>query len=607
MAIPLATAIRIPVRNPRQVVGFLVDLNCSPFNNIVRFVLVVGLPLAAALLALRVGRRDAGESGGEPREDGAGEQPEGAERTQDVAGRAPRSRDPRLLGAAFAVALATWLVVPTPGASGPLDTFHEGEALGAATSWIHGGVPYRDFLPIHGLFEDPLRVVSAWELFGRSVGAFRTFESLRSLLAWILALLLVHRLTCGSAQGTLLGMLALFVVCALPRLHPDVEGNLVALWNRDLLPLIFLLLVGRLARGEAARPGRGALLGALLAAVPTVAFAVSVDRAIYLSTAWLLLVPVTWLFVISRTPSRWAFPAGSLAGGAAGLAVVAAALGEGRGPFVRYVFGELPAVKDLMDGQVYPLDRPRFLLPLVALAIAGVVFLAGALVRRRAERWIADHGLDLATLLLALFSFRNVLNRADATHLAYSTPLLAIWLAARFGRWGATECDASPLRRLASRLVPVATTVVLLATIAHVAIRPVLSSKFPLGKGDEEFLDAETRRTLGFLRQQPIEAGRFYTMTSEAAWYYLLDAPPPTRFQLSWFAVTPEWEEELLGDLSRGRIEWVLRSNGHWGNAIDGIGNERRVPRLLHWLDREFEPAWSDGTSEVWRRRDVAR
>lgn len=563
--------------------------------------------MAAALAALRVGRRDAGETGGESRVDGAGEQPQGAERTQDVAGRAPRSRDRRLLGAAFAVALATWLVVPTPGASGPLDTFHEGEALGAATSWLAGGIPYRDFLPIHGLFEDPLRVVSAWELFGRSIGAFRTFESLRSLVAWLLALLLVHRLVRGSAEGTLVAMLALFVSCALPRLHPEVEGNLVALWNRDLPVLLFLLLVGRLARGEATRPGRGALLGALLSAVPAVAFAVSVDRAIYLSTAWLLLVPVGWALVVRRGPARWAFPIGSLVGAAAGLAVVATALGAGRGDFVRYVFGELPAVKDLMDGQVYPLDRPRFVLPLVALAMAGVVFLSGALVRRRADRWVADHGLDLATLLLAVFSFRNVLNRADATHLAYSTPLLAIWLAARLGRWVAGGGDGSFRRRLVARLVPAATAAVLLATIVQASVRPVLSSKFPLGKGDEEFLDAPTRRTLEFLRSQRIAPGRFYTMTSEAAWYSLLDAPPPTRFQLAWFAVTPEWEEELLGDLSRGGVEWVLRSNGHWGNAIDGIGNERRVPRLLHWLDREFEPAWSDGTSEVWRRRATAR
>ena len=74
------------------------------------------------------------------------------------------------------------------------DSFHEGESLGTAMSYMAGKVPYKETIFMHGIFQDPLRSVLAFKLFGKSIGSARTLESILKISSFVLLFILLLKL-----------------------------------------------------------------------------------------------------------------------------------------------------------------------------------------------------------------------------------------------------------------------------------------------------------------------------------------------------------------------------------------------------------------------------
>src|SRR5690606_29816888 len=149
--------VALPFTDPWGQCSVVTRERFAPANNMVRFAIVVALPIL--VMALRHMRRPSHRSSWSDRAPAS-----------DIPAVRPRRPDQiglLLLGAVIA------LLSPTSLASGPFDTFHEGECLGPAVSYAAGQVPYRDVLFVHGVFQDPGRAVLAFALFGRSIGAVR--------------------------------------------------------------------------------------------------------------------------------------------------------------------------------------------------------------------------------------------------------------------------------------------------------------------------------------------------------------------------------------------------------------------------------------------------
>ncbi|MEW6189871.1 MAG: hypothetical protein AB1466_07200 [Actinomycetota bacterium] len=83
------------------------------------------------------------------------------------------------------VLFVSWSLNMTLG-NYPLDTFHEGETLGPAIMWQNNKVPYKDIFFVHGVFEDPLRSVLAFNIFGKSIGASRVLTNYLIVFAYLL-------------------------------------------------------------------------------------------------------------------------------------------------------------------------------------------------------------------------------------------------------------------------------------------------------------------------------------------------------------------------------------------------------------------------------------
>lgn len=177
--------IELPFTNPWGVTGRLTLAQYNPVNDIVRFIaflacpiilLVVAYVLASDQIKSLLPPHNSRISNDEP-----------------MHGWLFKNRH-AATGILVLLAITISLNVPTFHASSKkVDAFHEGESLGTAVSYIAGKAPYKDFIFLHGVYQDPLRSVLAFQLVGRSIGAVRTLESIHKLATFsLLAIFLIQ-------------------------------------------------------------------------------------------------------------------------------------------------------------------------------------------------------------------------------------------------------------------------------------------------------------------------------------------------------------------------------------------------------------------------------
>jgi len=112
-------------------------------------------------------------------------------------------------------------------------------------------------------------------------------------------------------------------------------------------------------------------------------------------------------------------------------------------------------------------------------------------------------------------------------------------------------------------------------------------------------------KAVRFLKERMAPDEGFLTMTSEPIWYYLLDKPSPIRFQSIYQAMPPFYQEEVVSDLRRSNVKFVLYRNRHWANEMDGYGNEVRLPLVVAFVKEYYEPLQTIEGHEIWIRKDL--
>jgi len=91
-----------------------------------------------------------------------------------------------------------------------------------------------------------------------------------------------------------------------------------------------------------------------------------------------------------------------------------------------------------------------------------------------------------------------------------------------------------------------------------------------------KFLDAYTKK------------GDFvYFFPNEPAYYFLFDMKNPTRYAMSYFAVTSEQRQEIINDLRQKKPEYVVYSRNTW--RIDDIPEQTQVPELTAFISDSYQ------------------
>ena len=205
----IALSVALPFSNPEGIVGTLTGIRYNPSNNIARFLLITLLPTFALAVAFFISSGTLGSQ----------LFPKLSPEVPDEPGRRSgwgRLFLPALIVTTVLIALDTRSYM----AAGEFETFEEGLPFSAGMSYLKGGTPFRDFIFFHGLYEEPLRAVAAFALFGQSIGAVRTLQSINKIIAFgFLAWFLVRAFRGNAA-------FVFVVLFALHQLQP--QGTLPA-------------------------------------------------------------------------------------------------------------------------------------------------------------------------------------------------------------------------------------------------------------------------------------------------------------------------------------------------------------------------------------------
>jgi hypothetical protein len=466
---------------------------------------------------------------------------------------------------------------------------------------LAGKVPYRDTFPMHGFLSDGGRDYLVFRLFGTT---FRASVEARQLIGAFFhpALFLVAAAACRRP------------LCAALAVPLNIGMSIAVVADR---PVLALLSLAAFAWGlDEARPRVPAFLAGLLGALGLL---YALDFGTFVIAAEIATLAAC-RFAFRRSGSCPLHARAYLAGLAAVFApwlVYLAAVGA-LVPFFRVSFVDLPlrfeavwglhfpppweVVSEWLHGRPYmagnvpvgPGIAKRFYLA-PAFGAAGIA-LALVMARRGKENALALRLLAVSLACLAFFRyviFRFHLNAGNAL----TGPLFLLLLVAAYEMF---RNRVASRRRLVGALALAGVLAAFamngpgrLLGVFREAARyrqrtapPAGTVPLELPRGGDIRVPREEEKNLRalieFTDRHAFPGATVLDLSNRAGLYFFLRRVNPTRFS----EVPPmaPFEDEILRDLAKRPPALVFLESGTWLDAIDGIPNSRRIPRVWSWV-----------------------
>lgn len=592
--------LKLPFSNPWGITGPLTVIRYNPANDLVRFIFLVVTPGAAIALAF-LNRTTRGY----------------------VSTKVPRVLDFKDISedslwakrVVYVLVLVALFVIAGDyynyeNGSAGLDTFHEGEGLGPAIDYLNGKAPYKDTLFAHGVFQDPVRAILAFKIFGKSIAAVRMLESLLRVVTFLLFFITVYFLCGRNIYFTCVSFFPLMMLTIAAPLEVGFYFE-----HRVSVMLVFLILavfIKETLTGDALknRRLRTNVLLFLFTFVSSSSFAYSIDVGFFVFAASVIYVAIIYFLYLKSIDAKYIFSI--LAGYVSGMIVLGFAIRWAYYDFFKFAFIIMPRFKELMDGFVYEFRKTEFLVPV--LLMSGWAYW---LVYRFANLNVQDernfivkfksfysaYFVEILLLILSVFCFRGSLGRSDVGHVwAWAGPIyiLTSYIVIKHYLLRA-------LSKIKKRdLVCVVASITVMAVFWWISAAKINWKqwyKFPLGKADAELIPINYRMTISFLKKNLGADENFFTLTSEAMWYYFIDKPCPSRFNVVWFAMPHFFQKEITEDLEKNNVKFILYRNNFPTNAIDGFDNERRLPIVIDYIKQNYAPFVKIYDNEIWARK----
>lgn len=508
----------------------------------------------------------------------------------------------------------------TARASEWVDLFHRGEAIGPASDYLHGKVPFRDVFALHGMLEDGQ--LDAWlmQLFGRS-----------------LDVAVMRTVVIGAFLGVAIWFLGLAVFRSIPLalLCVAMGSWTTAENNRTFFQVAAVALFWN------ALHRRSRLSAICSGGFAGVAIFFSLDIGLFTVAGALATSLLLWI-ASRRTPWDGLSPAtaalffaiGTLLG-AAPFAIYLAMHGA-FDDFLVTSFVTIPNVIDAVWSLPFPdlvstfrknlslhtlaefVLREKFHLILspLAIAIAAIWFLQRWL-RRRVDR------LDYALLVLTVFAMvaqRSAFGRVSFTHQYFAAfligPLIVFLgtIAARILRelWNeGNEGTRAFVATLVAACVPLIAVLFWIPDLVALRLSD-FTRYYARVLGVEREPRAETiywrihdvAQNLGELTKpdEPV-----FDFSNQPAFYFFANRRNPTRFYQVPILSPRDFQRETIVALERARPKVVIRRSPDLYDQFDGVANDVRAQAVSAYIDDMYRFHKNVRGVELWTRRPDAK
>jgi hypothetical protein len=520
--------------------------------------------------------------------------------------------------ALFLVAVPVAIFLSTavlPGGVGVLNTFESGQEIATLRLLHLGEVPYRDFLPFHGLLADTLFSALGYKLLSPSFwGTLAGMGVVVTPLTWVALYLFAYRVAGSSWAAMVTVVLLIF------------NTTLVALDTRLIMwPLILLLLAVALDRRSR--------FASFCTGAAAVAFAVLVPEATYA-------VPACGLAILVRDAYQAGWPRvramrdfsltlSAILGGAVVLAAlfILLAAEHAVGGFVDFYVTQVPGhgLEGAIPISLNPMTQ-QFGYWIVAPA-AAVLLAVGILavrVRLRLPLRTNDFLMIAAASFAVLYYANEFLGRADPPHaeVAYGGAIpvlmlcawdvvswLNVWLRARLRgsdagrlRWSVFYVAAAIAGITATTSVPTLVAASPADFRATATTEPWLSSLGYVAGSQQQTADDVGPFLSTFLKP----GQEIYDFSNQPGLYfYILDYRPATRHFFTGTDLDLGSQNETVADLESNRPEFVIMYGSGDGAlpAWDGISNAVRDYAISQYLLDHYKP-FADVDGQVIYVRD---
>jgi hypothetical protein len=472
-----------------------------------------------------------------------------------------------------------------------IDLFHRGEALGPASDYLRGKVPYRDVFVLHGLLDDGFLDALLMKIFGRSP-----------------AVGLARPAVLGSFAAPALWYLGMAIFDSIPLAALVMIFGVVTTVDNERIffeIVVLALLVVALRK-------RSQILATLAGLAAALAFFFSYDVGLYAIGGSVLA-----LLVLKRFTAIGWFAVGVIAGAAPFVAYLW--MHGALGAFVTDSFVTVPRVIDAVWSLPFPdltttfrnnlnlhsisdfflYEKFRYVLNPLIIAIALICLVQRAIKRK-------SDALDVALVALTAFAIltqRSALGRADFPHQYFSAfligPMIVILLVL-FGRAAG--------RMAAAALLPVFFVVLWAPDIANNRLDDLTHYLGRVsGVGWVDPAAMEVRHRIDQVRFWITDLSRpgapIFDFSNQPALYFFCDRPNPTRFYQVPIFSPPEFQREVILALERAKPPIVIRRSPQQFDIFDDIDNSVRTPAVASYINDHYTYNHSTWGTEIWTRK----
>src|SRR5436190_153013 len=468
-----------------------------------------------------------------------------------------------------------------------VDLFHRGEAIGPASDYLRGKVPFRDVFALHGMLEDGL--LDAWlmDLFGRSLDVH-----------------IARTAIIGAFLGVSLWFLGVVVFDSIPlALFCVAMGSWTTVENnRTLFQVAAVALFWNAVRR---RSRASAIFAGVFAGI---AIFFSYDIGLYTIAGAIAASLLLWI-AAKRAPlakNSGAAPASGAgtrddpaAEAAAAPLFFAIGVLLGAAPFVIYL-----AIRGALDDFAVTsfVVIPRIIDATWALPFPDLV-----------STFRRDLNLHTLADFVLMEKFHLILSPLTiAVALVY---FIQRWSGARLRRAFGREGDSNVrvfLAALAAAIVPAIAVLFWIPDLINVRLNDLVAytTRVQHLKVDDPLAEEVRWRIHDVTEEVKALTPRgepIFDFSNQPAFYFFTNRPNPTRFYQVPILSPREFQAETIGALERAKPKVIIRKSPEHYDQFDGVPNGLRAQAGAAYIRDVYEFHKTTRGIELWTRRRDAR